>query len=384
MSKSNKFEDFDVHSISNLTQSINTLNGTMETLTTTLNGAVQAIQSQAQVIENKCMLNDEQNKCQQREKSDRRLTEDVEQMEENQERQGTATNCSRFVLSGMSGIMQLKNYCQDTAPAPGTRHYLGQDLCQDRQDPKVDKILSCPRNAPTIPKNLTQDLAQDFFLLGMAKMVAEMQQMREDLAVGQEEAASKLARSSRRDPYSFRRKGNENQYRFCEDVEERLETTSAAIARAERGAGREALARAKAKEGMELLTHRKKLIKLADRSEVGWAVVEEYVDDDLADDSDDERRMEKAERAAERKVAAKRRKEREAGAKRARLSEPEPLAPEGKRPLRAREPAGLVAVPRSAPGACHQCGEFGHWRRDCPKRGAAPATYPLLESTGYE
>ena len=79
-------------------------------------------------------------------------------------------------------------------------------------------------------------------------MVAEMQQMREDFAVGQEEAASKLARSSRRDPYSFRRKGNENQYRFCEDVEERLETTSAAIARAERGAGREALARAKAKE----------------------------------------------------------------------------------------------------------------------------------------
>ena len=96
-------------------QSINTLNGTMETLITTLNGAVQgkylentliafkrhlheAIQSQAQVIENKCMLNDEQNKCQQREKSDRRLTEDVEQIEEDQERQGTATNCSRFVL----------------------------------------------------------------------------------------------------------------------------------------------------------------------------------------------------------------------------------------------------------------------------------------------
>ncbi|KAL5497417.1 hypothetical protein EMCRGX_G013884 [Ephydatia muelleri] len=81
-------------------------------------------------------------------------------------------------------------------------------------------------------------------------MVAEMQQMREDFAVGQEEAASKLARSSRRDPYSFRRKGNENQYRFCEDVEEQLKTTSAAIARAERGAGREALARAKKEDVM--------------------------------------------------------------------------------------------------------------------------------------
>ena len=81
-------------------------------------------------------------------------------------------------------------------------------------------------------------------------MVAEMQQMREDFVVGQEEAASKLARSSRRDPYSFCRKGNENQYRFCEDVEERLKTTSAAIARAERGAGREALARAKKEDVM--------------------------------------------------------------------------------------------------------------------------------------
>ena len=62
----------------------------------------------------------------------------------------------------------------------------------------------------------------------MARMIAEMLQMREDFAVGQEETASKLARSSRRDPYSFRRKGNENQYRICEDVEERLETSAGA------------------------------------------------------------------------------------------------------------------------------------------------------------
>ena len=70
-------------------QSINTLNGTMETLITTLKGAVQAIQSQAQVKE--CRMNDEQN--QQREKADRRLTEEVKQREEDQERQGTPTSC---------------------------------------------------------------------------------------------------------------------------------------------------------------------------------------------------------------------------------------------------------------------------------------------------
>ena len=56
-------------------------------------------------------------------------------------------------------------------------------------------------------------------------------------------------------------------------------------------------------KGKELLSHRQKLIRIADRSEYGWVVVEEYEEDDLAANSDDEKRLEKAERAAERKVA---------------------------------------------------------------------------------
>ena len=38
-----------------------------------------------------------------------------------------------------------------------------------------------------------------------------------------------------------------------------------------------------------------KLIKLADWSEYGWRTVEEYEEDDLAKDSDDEKRIGKAE-----------------------------------------------------------------------------------------
>ena len=44
-------------------------------------------------------------------------------------------------------------------------------------------------------------------------------------------------------------------------------------------------------EGEELITNRQKLIKVADRSEFGWATVEEYVADELADNSDDEKRL---------------------------------------------------------------------------------------------
>ena len=48
---------------------------------------------------------------------------------------------------------------------------------------------------------------------------------------------------------------------------------------------------------MSFLARRQKLIKLADRSEPGWAVMEEYDAD--ADNLDDERTIEKTEKAAE-------------------------------------------------------------------------------------
>ena len=48
------------------------------------------------------------------------------------------------------------------------------------------------------------------------------------------------------------------------------------------------------------------MIKFADRSEAGWVVVEEYEDDALASNSEDEKRMEKAVREADRKMAKKR------------------------------------------------------------------------------
>ena len=136
----------------------------------------------------------------------------------------------------------------------------------------------------------------------MDLMLQAMQQMREEMKAGQEETALKLARSAKRDPYSFRRKGNKI---ICEDVEDQFQSAAASISRAEKGVGKEALSRAKeaVEKGIELLSRRKKLIKLADCSKAGWALVEEYVEDDLAEDSEDERRIEKAEQAAERKMA---------------------------------------------------------------------------------
>ena len=58
----------------------------------------------------------------------------------------------------------------------------------------------------------------------------------------------------------------------------------------------------KAKEelnkGISLINSRSKIIKLADKSEFGWATVQEYVSDEVADDEADASKIKKAEKRA--------------------------------------------------------------------------------------
>ena len=55
-------------------------------------------------------------------------------------------------------------------------------------------------------------------------------------------------------------------------------------------------------EGIALVTKRMKVIKIADKSQYSWATVQEYLSDELASDSEDEKRLFRSERRAEKKV----------------------------------------------------------------------------------
>ena len=202
---------------------------------------------------------------------------------------------------------------------------------------------------------------------------------------GQEEAAERSERRARKESYTFKRKGNELQFQFNDRVADKVAAAAVAIGKAEpaSGSSKALLDRAEKelKEGMNLLIHRQKVIKLADRSEAGWAVVEEYEGDDLADDSEDERRMEKAEGKAEKKLA-KKRKIKELRAKEERGAKPLGAFPlqrpfPGKGMEAAKGPSAPTRpTPRFPSGTCFECGESGHWRRECPK-ALAGSVYPL-------
>ena len=205
----------------------------------------------------------------------------------------------------------------------------------------------------------------NLILEGMRKMQEELLSVRR----GQEEAAERSERNARKESYSFRIKGNELQFKFNDKVVDKVAAAAAAIGKVDTtSSSSKALLDRAAKElqeGTAHLVHRQKVIKLADRSEAGWAVIEEYEGDDLADDSDDERRMEKAEGKAEKKLA-KKRKMKDVKAKEVFGVKPRPGVFGMQRIFPSKSMEVAKPTPRFPSGTCFECGETGHWRRECP------------------
>ena len=106
------------------------------------------------------------------------------------------------------------------------------------------------------------------------------------------------------DSYTFKKKGNEEQFKAKVQVIDKLREANSHLTDSLSQSNSESTASAKvrASEGLDSLNHRQKLIKLADSSELGWKVVQEYESHPLADNSDDAKRMYRATARATRKM----------------------------------------------------------------------------------
>ena len=114
-----------------------------------------------------------------------------------------------------------------------------------------------------------------------------------------------MVKRVKRNEVEFKSKGNKKQFEHQQQVLDCLTEAQHSPASSKYEKAKRAI-----EEGINLTENRIKVIKLADRSEFGWSTGSEYLSDDFASNSEDEKRIFRSERRAERrsKQATSRRK----------------------------------------------------------------------------
>ena len=126
-------------------------------------------------------------------------------------------------------------------------------------------------------------------------------------------------------------------------------------------------------QGSQAIAARQKRIKVADRSDYGWTVVEANDSDELAENSEDEKRLFRAEKAAEKKCSQFPRKD-ESMQKLARnqSAETTPQFVSAVATKQAGSSGGQTSQASQPIGPCFRCAAWGHLQRNCPKMAKYP------------
>ena len=116
---------------------------------------------------------------------------------------------------------------------------------------------------------------------GQKDLRRRLEKLEKDMSSGQEEATQRVVKRLKEDrTLVFKKKGNEKQFLFNDNVKDQIDSAGKHLDLLEPSSEAQTVALQKAKDelekGLSLLASRQKRIKLADRSEYGWAVIDEY------------------------------------------------------------------------------------------------------------
>ena len=180
---------------------------------------------------------------------------------------------------------------------------------------------------------------------------------------------------------SFRFRGNKEQFDFNEKILDTIDKAHQAASLAE--------SKVLLETAQKDINYRNKLIKLADKSEAGWGAVEEYTADDLAEGSDDDRKI----RTSQARALAKKNKLKPNRKPYRRAPVASPHNPAYGDTYSSRYNPSFNSAGRNIPGSfrgqgfraqsgynrpqyygqgarttdiCFACGKSGHWRKACP------------------
>ena len=247
-------------------------------------------------------------------------------------------------------------------------------------------------------KSLIAMSSTDEMLNALLKSVAELQEahtascqdleakfsrLEEDVKSSQLEAIEKAVKKAKREwPLEFKKRGHEEQYYFNQDISDCIVSATQQLGKMNPSSYRDKATLEKTikelEEGVALIAQHQKFIRIANQSEHHWQTVAAYKGNDLAEDEEDAKRLEKAERTAEQQAAKKHRK---AATTRVITKQG---SDNGQAPSNSQKLAlfprpqfsGSHFTPRT-PGPCFNCSEMGHLKANCPKLAG---TYPFDSS----
>ena len=167
----------------------------------------------------------------------------------------------------------------------------------------------------------------------------------------------------------FKKKSYEEQFKVSEKVLDAMEDAKYNL----EGGNLEA-AKSAVDQGISLVKEREKLILLADKSQYGWKTVQEYLQHELAEDSDDEKKIYRAESRAARNskrwtfqhnVSRNTSTVSQSQSSTTASVQSSPIPTIVNRGATFGQVTRAFGPQRSAPGACFACGKMGHWRASC-------------------
>ena len=164
------------------------------------------------------------------------------------------------------------------------------------------------------------------------------------------------------EPRRFKKKANEDKYRFNSKLSDMLTEVKSSCSSQQLDKVKESL-----DKGESLLAERPKHIPLADKSEFGWMIIQEYKKNDLADDSDNEKKIIRAEGKArsQAKQNALKAKSRIAPVRRdspKSLPIPNNSTTDSSSAMRPIPTLDGQLRSQIKPGSCFACNKPGHWR----------------------
>ena len=215
----------------------------------------------------------------------------------------------------------------------------------------------------------------DQILEQLSAQKEDISQLQTDLTQSFKTVSTEVKKIKERADFSWRKPGNKIQYLFNSEIEETFNQANWAVENQKFEYAQEVIG-----EGLTKIKQRNKHIKLADSSEGGWETVKQYQSNPLASDSDDEKKLQKAEfRAAQKK---RRQEPKSFGKKKFKhgysdSSNPmqsnvvfqswSQVGPVGQPIQRAQnQPFRQEPGYSGSKGCCFACGSFMHWRKECP------------------